>query len=125
MIIGIGTDIVDVSRVERLIHKSPAFIEKVFCPAEIEYCQSRANTAESFAARFAAKEAVMKALGTGWAEKIAFKEICVISDERGKPELILLGATKAFAEKLGVKRMHLTLSHEKTMALAFVILETE
>ena len=123
MIIGIGTDIVDVSRIQRLIEKSPAFIEKVYCPKEIAYCEDRANSAESFAARFAAKEAVMKALGTGWAEQISFKEICISSDEKGKPEIELLGATKAFADGLGVKNIHLSLSHERTMALAFVVLE--
>lgn len=123
MIIGIGTDIVDVSRIQRLIEKSPAFIEKVYCPNEIAYCEDRANSAESFAARFAAKEAVMKALGTGWAEQISFKEICISSDEKGKPEIELLGATKTFAERLGVKNIHLSLSHERTMALAFVVLE--
>lgn len=123
MIIGIGTDIVDVARVQRLIEKSPAFIEKVFCAKEIAYCQERASSAESFAARFAAKEALMKALGTGWAEQISFKEICVFSDEKGKPGIELSGATKAYADKLGVRNVHLSLSHERTMALAFVILE--
>lgn len=123
MIIGIGTDIVDVSRIQRLLEKSPAFIEKVFCSTEITYCKDRANSAESFAVRFAAKEAMMKALGTGWAEQISFKEICISSDEKGKPEIELLGATKAFADGLGVKNIHLSLSHERTMALAFVVLE--
>ncbi|MFA7543666.1 MAG: holo-ACP synthase [Candidatus Cloacimonadaceae bacterium] len=123
MIVGIGTDIVAIARIRRILEKNPAFIRKVFSDSEIAYCEKKANKAESYAARFAAKEALMKALGTGWAEKISWKEIQVAVDTNGKPSLELSGVAFKLAQALGAEIWHLSLSHEREYATAFVILE--
>jgi len=123
MIIGIGTDIVDVHRIQRLLDGNSRFIERVFTAAEIGYCNTRANPAQSYAARFAAKEALMKALGTGWDGVINWLDIEVRMDQLGKPLLQIHGATKTRLEALGCDRIHLSLAHEKDHALAMVVLE--
>ena len=92
MIIGIGTDIAEVARISKSI-ENISFKEKVFSKVEIAYCEAKANKAESFAARFAAKEAFFKALGTGWRGGMAFNEVEVMNDELGKPSLNILGTT--------------------------------
>lgn len=123
MIIGIGTDIVEVSRIEKLIEKNPSFLDKVYTDAEIAYCRAKAAMAQSFAARFAAKEAVMKAFGTGWAKGVSFKEIEVVNDGEGKPMVALSGKSLDYANKLRFQAIHLSLSHEKGYAVAFVVIE--
>ncbi|MCB5253651.1 MAG: holo-ACP synthase [Candidatus Cloacimonadaceae bacterium] len=123
MILGLGTDIVAVHRIERVIQSNPRFIEKVFSSSEQHYCSSKANPFQSYAARFAAKEAFMKALGTGWDEGICWTEIEVVNDARSKPGLALSGATKALALSRGTGQIFLSLSHEKDYAIATVILE--
>lgn len=121
MIVGIGTDIVETARFERL---SPAVFERVFTAAERDYCQARGQgAAASFAARFAAKEAVAKALGTGIARGIRFHDIEVEKREDGAPICHLHGKAQEQLERLGGTRVHLSLSHEKGHALAFAILE--
>ena len=102
MIIGIGTDIIEVERVEKAISKE-AFKKKIFTEREIAYCESQ-KKGESFAARFAAKEAFFKALGTGWRDGMGIKEVEILNDSLGK-------------------HIHLSMSHIKSQALAFVILE--
>lgn len=124
MIVGIGTDIISVARIERVIERNPEFVHKVFSPSEIAYCDARAAKAQSYAARFAAKEALMKALGTGWAEGVNWLDIQVIMNEAGKPSLSLSGKALALSESMQVDRLHLSLSHEKEQAVAFVILES-
>jgi holo-[acyl-carrier protein] synthase len=123
MIIGIGTDIVQVSRIERVLKKNPRFEQKVFTPAESAYCNSRANPAQSFSARFAAKEALMKALGTGWDNGISWLEIEVLNNEFGKPAISLSGTCAEAALSMGIKRLHLSLSHEKEYAIAYLVAE--
>ena len=123
MIVGIGTDIIDVNRIHRVIERNGAFVTKVFTPLEITYCNAKAAKAQSYAARFAAKEATMKALGTGWAMGISWLDIEVENNAEGKPVLRLSGAALARAGELGANLWHLSLSHEKDSALAFVILE--
>jgi len=123
MIIGIGTDIIAVARIGRLIERNPRFVEKVYSASEQEYCQSKANPAQSYAARFAAKEAFMKALGTGWDEGICWAEIEVINNDKGKPEIVLRGATLRYFAARKLDRIHLSLSHEKEYAIATVIVE--
>src|SRR6185503_13036868 len=99
MIVATGIDIVEISRIEEILaQRGERFRSRVFTEAEIEYCESRTSKSESYAARFAAKEAVMKALGTGWAEGIAWRDIEVIRAETGAPSLRLSG--RAF-ERLG------------------------
>ncbi len=124
MIVSIGIDIVEISRIEeKLSQGNTRFLNRVFTVGEIEYCEKRAAKFASYAARFAAKEAVMKALGTGWGDGVGWKEIEVINDAAGKPAINLTGrAQEKFAE-LGARISHLSLSHSKDSAIAQVIFE--
>ena len=122
MIFGIGIDIIEVSRVDKKIGK-PDFLKKVFSAGEIAYCESHFNKAEHFAARFAAKEAFLKALGTGWQGTISFFEIEILPNKLGKPELTCKGKLKEILEDLEITRQHVSLSHIKEMAAATVVLE--
>jgi len=122
MILGIGTDIIEVARVKRAISKT-AFKAKVFSTREIEYCEA-GKGAESFAARFAAKEAFFKALGTGWRDGMGITEVEILNDDLGKPSIFLSGkALEAFEQK-GAKHVHVSLSHIKDKAVAFVVIES-
>jgi holo-[acyl-carrier protein] synthase len=121
MIFGIGTDIIEVERVASAIAKE-AFKNKVFTDVEIAYCE-QFKTAESFAARYAAKEAFFKALGTGWRDGMHITEVEVMNDELEKPYIKLSGITKEKVAQMGVKEIHLSLSHIKSTAIAFVVLE--
>lgn len=123
MIVGIGCDIIEVDRIKRAISRNDHFASKLFTPAEIAYCSSKADPAQSYAARFAAKEAVMKALGTGWDGKVNWLDIEVLNDDNGKPYLGLKGGAKDLADKMGITNMQLSLSHEKGYALGYVIME--
>lgn len=123
MIIGIGTDIIDVSRMDRVLKSNPRFVEKVFTPGEIEYCESRAHRSQSYAARFAAKEAVMKALGTGWDKGVSWQDIEVCHDENGSPTVLITGITEIKYKEKGMRKIHLSISHEKGFAIAFAIAE--
>lgn len=125
MIIGIGTDIIQVERIRRVLERNPRFVDRVFTPGEISYCASKSNPAQSYAVRFAVKEAVMKALGTGWDGVVNWQDIEVLQDTLGKPELLAHGATQALLESRGVTRIHISLSHEKEYALASVVLEDQ
>lgn len=122
MILGIGTDIAEIARITKSI-ENISFKEKVFSKVEIAYCESKANKCESFAARFAAKEAFFKALGTGWRGGMAFNEVEVINDELGKPTLNIIGATAGIIKEKNIKIIHVSLSHVKDMAMATVVLE--
>jgi holo-[acyl-carrier protein] synthase len=122
MILGLGTDIAEVSRISKSIENT-SFKEKVFSKAEIEYCDKKANKAESYTARFAAKEAFFKALGTGWRGGMAFNEVEVWNDELGKPALNILGTTAEIIKEKKIKTIHISLSHIKDVAMATVILE--
>jgi holo-[acyl-carrier protein] synthase len=121
MIIGIGTDIIEVERVKSAIAKE-AFKKKVFSEREIAYCESQKKD-ESYAARFAAKEAFFKALGTGWRDGMGITEVEILNDELGKPSLYLSGKAKEVFEQKGGTHVHVSLSHIKTQAVAFVIIE--
>ena len=122
MIIGIGTDIAEVERIAKSIENN-SFKEKVFSQTEITYCETKVNKAENFAARFAAKEAFFKALGTGWRGGMAFNEVEVVNDELGKPTINLLGKTSEVVQEKNIKTIHVSLSHVKEMAMATVVLE--
>lgn len=121
MTIGIGTDIIEVERVGRAISQE-AFKKKVFSEREIAYCESQKKD-ESFAGRFAAKEAFFKALGTGWRDGMGITEVEILNDHLGKPEIYLSGKAKEVFEQKGGTHVHLSISHIKTQAIAFVILE--
>ena len=123
MIAGVGIDLIEVERVTEKISKKSGFRELVFSQAEIDYCESKAKKYEHFAARFAAKEAFFKALGTGWAKDTAFNEIEIVNDANGKPLLSFLGKTAATIAALKLGKISVSLSHLKTMASAVVIIE--
>lgn len=122
MIRGTGIDIIEVQRIAEKIPK-PGFKEKVFSAEEIKYCEQMADSAQHFAARFAAKEAFLKATGKGLMLTYDLKDIEVKGGESGKPELILKGTLAALAETSGWKKIHLSLSHVQAMACAVVIIE--
>ena len=124
MIVGLGVDIAEVGRIEAAIvrHGRP-LLQRVFTPAEIAYCERHRDRAERFAGRFAAKEAAMKALGTGWRRGVRWVDIEVVREPSGKPTLKLSGASRAIADRLGVKNIALTITHTGNMALAEVIFE--
>ena len=122
MIVGIGCDIIEIERIARAI-KSESFIRRVFTAEEAAYCQRRGQqSAASFAARFAAKEAVLKALGTGLREG-SLQEIAVDNDVLGKPLVQLSGHFAMLAKQLGVKNIQISLSHSRELATAYVIME--
>lgn len=101
----------------------PGLTEDLFTEVEIAHCGGKARSAECLAARFAAKEAFLKALGTGWRDGIAFRQIAISSDELGKPSLKLTGRAREAADARHARVIHLSFSHEKTHAVAVVVLE--
>lgn len=120
----LGTDLVEVDRIAVKIGKEKGFREFVFSPGEIEYCESRTHKFEHYAARFAAKEAFFKALGTGWVSGTAFNEVEIVHDAKGKPELKLSGETADTLEPMGIRSILVSLTHVASMASAVVIIET-
>jgi len=123
MIAGLGIDIIEVGRLTSKISREAGFRELVFSRNEIDYCETKANKFEHYAARFAAKEAFFKAIGTGWVKDTAFNEVEITNGDNGKPELVLLGRTRQTVASFGVVKIFDSLSHLKEMALAVVIIE--
>ena len=123
MIYGIGTDIIEVSRIAKVMERDIGFREKIFSEGEIGYCERMKNKYQHYAARFSAKEAFMKALGTGWRDGIRFVEIEVAHDPLGKPLILLSGKAKELAERAGMGEIYVSLSHVKEMACAMVVAE--
>ena len=122
MLIGVGCDVIEIARVQKAIERE-AFVERVYAPSEIAYCRSRGKqAAASFAARFAAKEAVLKALGTGLRGG-ELQEIVITNDALGKPRVQLFCYHAQLAEQLGVKNIAISMSHSREMALAYVVME--
>jgi holo-[acyl-carrier protein] synthase len=125
MIAGLGIDLIEVDRVTANISKDAGFAELVFSKREIEYCEAKSNKYEHYAARFAAKEAFFKAIGTGWTTGTSFNEVEIVHDEQGKPAINLLGTTKSTLESWGILKISLSLSHLKSIASAVVIIEKQ
>jgi len=124
LIVGIGLDLVAIERIARLVDQHGSrFVSKVYTAREEEACHRQNHSAEPWAARFAAKEAVMKALGTGWRQGVKFREIEVLPDPAGKPEIILHGRTAEVAAARGCTRAFVSLTHEAGLAAAVVVLE--
>lgn len=124
MIFGIGVDIIEIDRIGKSMNKfSGRFEEKIFTPKEIGYCRSQADPAKHFAARFAAKEAVLKCLGTGMAHGIGWHDIEVLRERNGKPLIKLDGKGKALFERKKLKAIHISLSHDRVNAIAHAIAE--
>lgn len=125
MIVGTGVDIAEVARIRAAIDRfGRRFLRRVFTPDEVRYCVSKLNAAERFAARFAAKEAGMKAIGTGWRHGVTWQDLEVVRAPGERPRLHFHGKAAEFAEKLGCKHTHLSLSHTAEQAIAHVILES-
>lgn len=126
MILSIGIDIVEVYRIRASVARTPRFAERVFTEQERAYCESKGVAAvQSYAGRFAAKEAFLKALKTGWRGKITWQDIEVVSDESGVPTLNVKGEAKKILKKHGASRVHLSISHTTDLAVAQVILEKD
>jgi holo-[acyl-carrier protein] synthase len=123
MIFGIGFDNFEVCRIKAAIEKDTGFLNDIFTDDEIAYCEKLNSKHQNYAARFSAKEAFMKALGTGWRYGIRFTDISVFNDELGKPNILLSGKAKELVLQNGISNVHVTLSHSKSMAIALVILE--
>ena len=114
MIKGVGIDVIEISRISGEIEKyGEGFIKRIFTREEINYCEAKMRSAQHYAVRFAAKEAVFKALGTGWQQGVAWKEGVVKNDTLGKPTLELLGRVRELAEKIGATDVHLSLTHSR------------
>jgi holo-[acyl-carrier protein] synthase len=126
MISGIGTDIVAISRFQRFVDEgNSALLQRIFTEQEQAYCSARKNCAASYAARFAAKEAFLKALGTGLRDGISWHDIEVANDRLGKPELILSGRAIEFFMAQGLSTAFLSLAHDSGTAVAMVVLERQ
>jgi holo-[acyl-carrier protein] synthase len=125
MIVGLGVDIAEVDRIEAAIARHGArLLRRLFTPTEVAYCERHRNKFERFAGRFAAKEAAMKALGTGWRRGVRWRDIEVTNLPGGKPTLRLAGVAQEFAGRLGVRAISLSITHSGNLAFAQVIFES-
>jgi holo-[acyl-carrier protein] synthase len=125
VIVGLGVDISEVDRIQEAIARhGERFLQRVFTPAEIAYCNRHRDRAERFAGRFAAKEATMKALGTGWSSGVRWVDIEVTRLPTGQPTLSLYGAARQIGERLGMRRASLSITHSGNTAFAQVIFES-
>lgn len=124
MIRGLGVDTIELSRIERVYREyGERFLQRIYAPAEQTYALRYKDPVPRLAARFAAKEACMKALGTGWNAGVRWKDIVVVNGKRGKPELELYGEAKRFYELLSATRVHLSITHSREFATSVVIFE--
>jgi holo-[acyl-carrier protein] synthase len=124
MIVGMGTDLAEVDRIQRSVDRyGERFLTRVYTAREVEYSMRKRNYAERLAGRFAAKEAGMKAIGTGWRMGVTWKDFEVVNQPSGRPTLLLTGVAAAIAENLGVRAISLSLTHTSNVALAVVVLE--
>jgi holo-[acyl-carrier protein] synthase len=124
--LGAGIDLAEVPRVRAAIERyGRRFIERIYTPAEIAYVERKANRYERYAARFAAKEAGMKAIGTGWRHGVRWQDFEVVNLPSGRPTLKLHGVAARVAERLGVRAISLSLTHTAQQGMAFVVLEGE
>ena len=124
MVVGIGLDLAEVDRIEAAIAKhGERFLTRVYTEAERKYCESKPNKFERFAGRFAAKEAAMKAIGTGWKRGVAWREFEVMRAPSGQPIMMFHGKAAEIAHALGVKKALVTITHSEKSAIAQVLLE--
>ena len=119
-VIGIGTDIVECLRIANMIEKhEDVFIQRVYTPGEIEYCGQRKSATQHYAGRWAAKEAILKAIGTGWAKGIQWTDIEVVNEMGGKPFVRLSGQAKEICDSMGIHEILISISHCRSFATAF------
>jgi holo-[acyl-carrier protein] synthase len=124
MVVGVGTDLIEIARIAQSVDRfGDRFLQRIYTAQEIAYCQRKKSSAESLAARFAAKEAAAKALGTGISRGVSWLELEVGREPSGKPTLQLSGRAAQRARQLGVATINLSLTHSKEIAMAFVIME--
>jgi holo-[acyl-carrier protein] synthase len=124
MIVGIGVDVVEIPRLRKTFERhGDRFVRRVFTQAEQEYCRAHADAIPHYAARFAAKEALFKALGTGWARGVTWLDVEVRREAQAAPELGLKGEAEKLSKSLGMRSIHVTLSHSDAVAIAFVVLD--
>lgn len=125
MIVGIGVDIVEIEKLRlAMMRRGERLRNRAFTPAEVQYCEQRAQQYQHYAARFAAKEAVFKAIGSGWRNGVTWHDVEVINELSGKPILRLCGKTLEFANALGAKNYWLSLTHTDHYAVAQVVLDS-
>lgn len=120
MIMGLGTDIVEIASIQKAMEQSKRFARRVFTENEISYCESKPQKYQHYAARFAAKEAVMKALKIGWDKGVQWKQVEVINQPCGAPMIVPGGRTKELLDKMGVTSIEISLSHSEQYAIAVV-----
>ena len=121
-VIAIGTDIVECLRIGRMIERhGELFVHRVFTPVEVDYCQARKQATQHFSGRWAAKEAVLKALGTGWRRGISWRDVEVVNLPGGEPTIVLRGGAEEVAQQRGIMRMLVSISHCRTHATATVV----
>jgi len=124
VIVGTGVDLAEVARIQASVERyGDRFVQRIFTSGEIAYVERKANRFERYAARFAAKEAGMKAIGTGWRLGVTWRDLEVANLPGGRPILKLHGKAAEFAEALGARAIHLSMTHTAQMAMAVVILE--
>ncbi|ACM21286.1 acyl carrier protein 4'-phosphopantetheinyltransferase [Geotalea daltonii FRC-32] len=124
MIYGTGVDIVDISRFQRFVSENnTSLLQRVFTPRELEYCSGKKHSAQHFALRFAAKEAFLKALGTGLRGGVSWQHMEIVNDRLGKPEMLLTGKAGELFAEAGLQKIFLSLSHDGNMAVAMLVLE--
>jgi holo-[acyl-carrier protein] synthase len=121
-IIGIGTDITECLRIARMIERhGELFVSRVYTPEEIKYCQNRKQATQHFTGRWAAKEAILKALGTGWRRGISWRDIEIRNEPGGKPVVAVRGGVKDAVEQLGIAEIQVSISHCRTHAVAYAV----
>lgn len=125
MIKGTGIDIIEVERIRSVMERDTGFRDKIFTPEEIQYCESKKNKYQHYAARFSAKEALMKAIGTGWRFGIRFADIEVFHNDLEQPQIKVSGKANELLSDLAISKIHVSLSHLKELATAIVIIENE
>ena len=119
-LLGIGTDIIECLRIAQMVERhGEQFIERVYTPHEIQYCQARKQATQHFAGRWAAKEAVLKALGTGWVRGISWRDVEVRTETSGKPTIVLRGGARDAADAQGISEVLISISHCRTFATAY------
>ena len=125
-IIGIGTDIIECLRIAQMIERhGDLFINRVYTPHEIQYCQSRKQSTQHYAGRWAAKEAVLKALGTGWRRGISWRDIEIRNEPGGRPVVALRGGARDVVEHLGITEMLISISHCRSHATAYALAQAD
>lgn len=125
MIFGIGCDLVDEARFRKsMARRGGAFCRRIFTDVETEYCQSKKDPIPHFAARFAAKEAFLKALRTGWSGGIGWRDVGVVNQPSGAPDLVVTGKARDIFDQLGGRQVHVSLAHAGEYAIATVVIET-